>query len=149
MADSEAQENKELTRTVEELCTSMSISYMEMLEGTTMILQVIQQLMQSIKGDIKFDIKHRHNKIEALLKKLWTLTSDEPFYREHNMAFKDDWFKYDKFRDDAAYLARIVLLIADRTYQSSEIQEKIEDFIRTIPQKGIYPDELIDRIKIK
>lgn len=148
MADLEAQENKELTRTVEELCTSMSISYMEMLEGTTMILQVIRQLMASIKGDIHFDIKNRHNKIDALLKKLWTLTSDEPFLREHNMAFKDDWFKYDKFRDDAAYLARLVLLLADRTYQDADLQEEIEKFIKEKPKKNIYPDELIDRIKI-
>ena len=148
MADLEAREKKEVTRTIEEMCTSMSISYMEMLEGTTMILQVIRQLMQAIKGDIHFDIKHRHNKIEALLKKLWALTADEPFMREHNMAFKDDWFKYDKFREDAAYLARVVLLLADRTYQDDNLQDEIEKYIKEKPAKGIYPDDLIDKIKI-
>lgn len=148
MADLEAQENKDAVRSVEELCTSMSICYMEALEATTMILQVIRQLMEAIKGDIHFDIKNRHNKIEALLKKLWTLTCDEPFLREHNMAFKDDWFKYDKFRDDAAYIARLILYIADRTYQNGDLQDKIEQMIKENPGKGIFPDDLIERIKI-
>ena len=133
---------------VEDSLTYVAICYMEVLEGTSMILQVLEKGAEAAGSRLHQRAKQRNNRILFHLKALRQLTSDDPFKNEHQ-AFATDWYKYDDFRRDAAYFARLCLLLTDRTYKDEEFAKEVEEFIRAKAAKGILPDELADYMRIK
>lgn len=136
-----------MEKVVEDRLTYIAICYMEMLEGSAMILRLLEAGAEAAGSHLHQRAKQRNNRILQHLKALRILTQDEPFENEHQ-AFATDWYKYDDFRADAAYLARMALLLTDRTYKDEVFANQIEEFIKTKADKGIIPDELADKMRI-
>ena len=128
--------------------TYLSATYMEVLEGSSMILQVMEREFNKVGAGLHQRVKQRNNRILFHLKALRQLTSDDTYNHEHQ-AFESDWYKYDDFRKDAAYFARIACLIMDRTYDDNQFMNQIEEFIRTKAEKGIIPDSTTDQFRIR
>lgn len=137
-----------MEKIISDRLTSIAIAYMEMLEGSTMILQVLERMAEAAGQSLKREQKLRMTRIQSHLKALRLLTSDDAFANEHQ-AFSSDWLKYDDFRKDAAYFARLVLYLTDRTYRDETFALQVEEFIKTKAAKGILPDELTEKIRIK
>ncbi len=137
-----------MDKIVEERLTYIAITYMEVLEASTMILQLLERGATEAGSRLHQRAKQRNNRILFHLKALRQLTSDDPFENEHQ-AFASDWLKYDFFREDAAYFARIAMLLTDRTYKDDPFRTMIEDFIKTKAGKGIIPDEIVNRLVIR
>lgn len=137
-----------MDKIVEDRLTYLAICYMEMLEGSSMILRLLEEGAEAAGSRLHQRAKQRNNRIRYHLKALRILTVDEPFENEHQ-AFATDWFKYDDFRKDAAYFARIALLLTDRTYKDETFAKQVEEFIKTKAGKGIFPDELAEQMRIR
>lgn len=147
MADLEARENK-MDKIVEDRLTYLAIAYMEMLEGSSMILRVLEQGAEAAGSRLHQRVKQRNTRILQHLKALRQLTSDDTFENEHQ-AFATDWYKYDDFRRDAAYFARIVMYLTDRTYKDEVFANQVEEFIKTKAEKGNIPDEITEQLRIR
>lgn len=147
MVDSEARENK-MDKIVEDRLTYLAIAYMEMLEGSSMILQVLEKGAEAAGSRLHQRVKQRNTRILQHLKALRQLTSDDTFENEHQ-AFATDWYKYDDFRRDAAYFARIVMYLTDRTYKDEVFANQVEEFIKTKAEKGNIPDEITEQLRIR
>lgn len=136
-----------MEKVVEDRLTYLAICYMEMLEGSAMILSLLEEGAEAAGSRLHQRAKQRNNRILQHLKALKILTLDEPFENEHQ-AFASDWYKYDDFRKDAAYFARMALLLTDRTYHDQPFADQVEEFVRSKADKGILPDELADSMRI-
>lgn len=137
-----------MDKTVEDRLTYLAIAYMEMLEGSSMILRVLEKGAEAAGSRLHQRAKQRNNRILQHLKALRILTQDEPFENEHQ-AFATDWFKYDDFRKDAAYFARICMYLTDRTYKDEVFANQVEEFIKTKAEKGNIPDEITEQLRIR
>ncbi|MBE6244235.1 MAG: hypothetical protein E7108_01770 [Bacteroidales bacterium] len=137
-----------MDKIVEDRLTYIAIAYMEMLEGTSMILQVLEKGAKAAGKTLHQRAKQRNNRILFHLKALRQLTSDDPFENEHQV-FSSNWLKYDDFRSDAAYFARLSLFLTDRTYKDDKFRILVEDFIKTKAPKGIIPDNLVNSLTIR
>lgn len=125
----------------------LAIAYMEMLEGSTMLLRLLETEASEAVMHLKREQKQRMNRVLTHLKALKQLTIEDTFANEHQ-AFASDWYKYDDFRKDAAYFARVVMWLTDRTNHDEIFAEQVEEFIKTKAGKGIFPDELIEKMRI-
>ena len=123
-------------------------AYMESLEASSMILQLVEKEFEKVGARLQQRAKQRNKQIQMHLQALRNLTADDMFENEHQ-AFANGWDNYDNFRRDAAYLARLVLLITDRTYLANNELAIIENFIRTRPQRGLIEYEIINKLIIK
>lgn len=137
-----------MDKQTENKLTYLTATYMEVLEASAMLLQVMEQEFTKAGGGLRQRAKQRNNRILFHLKALRQLTSDDTFNHEHQ-AFESDWYKYDDFRRDAAYFARLACLIMDRTWDDNVFMNQIEEFIRTKAEKGIIPDNVTDQFQIK
>lgn len=60
------------------------------------------------------------------------------------------WQDRDDQRSDSNYACRIMMLIADRTAMgNSEAENKIEEFIQSLPENGKVSKEVIDEFRLK
>ena len=128
--------------------TYLAIAYMEMLEGSTMLLKLLETEASEAVMHLKREQKQRMNRVLTHLKALKQLTMEDTFANEHQ-AFASDWYKYDDFRKDAAYFARVVMWLTDRTNHDEIFAEQVEEFIKMKAGKGIFPDELIENLRIR
>lgn len=137
-----------MEKQVENRLTALAVAYMEMLEGSTMLLRLLEEGAKAAKSGLKREQKQRLGRILNHLAALRQLTADDPFLSEHQ-AFAADWYKYDDFRKDAAYFARLVLWLSDRTFQDEPFAAQVETFIKTKAEKGVFPAELVESLRIK
>lgn len=59
------------------------------------------------------------------------------------------WRDRDSQREDANYICRIMMLIADRTAYDESVEKEIEDFIKSIKGKGFVDDDTINLFHLK
>lgn len=122
-------------------------AYMESLEASSMILQLVESEFAKVGAGLQQRAKQRNKQIQMHLQALRNLTADDMFANEHQ-AFASSWNNYDNFRRDAAYLARLVLLITDRTYLANNELAIIENFIRMRPQRGLISNDVVNKLII-
>ena len=122
-------------------------AYLETLEASTMLLQIVEREFAQVGAGLHQRAKQRNKQIQQHITALRHLTVDNVFENEHQ-AFNKDWYRYDDFRKDAAYFARLVLYLTDRTYGDEVFAAQIEEFIKTKAEKGIIPDTITDKIQI-
>lgn len=59
------------------------------------------------------------------------------------------WQDRDCQRTDSNYLCRIILLIADRTAMSDEVEKQIEQYLFSLQQKGMISDDIINSFRLR
>ena len=126
----------------------MIAAYMEMVEGSAMILRIIEREAIKHGASLKQRAKQRNKIILQHIKALRNYTEDDTFENEHQ-AFSENWNNYEKFRLDASIMARICLLLMDRTYKDNDLAVLMEAQLRNKPEKGIIPREIINQLIIK
>lgn len=136
-----------MEKLTEDRLTYLSATYMELLEASTMLLQVMENEFRKVGACLQQRAKQRNNQIQQHLKALRFLTAEDTFNNEHQ-AFESNWLKYDDFRKDAAYFARLACLVMDRTYGDNAFMSQIEQFVRTKAEHGIIPEKTINQFKI-
>ena len=112
-----------------------------------MLRQMEVQLARRGRG-LKFKLKQRHNMMMGTAETLKNFQLN--FWKDYEEAFKDNYSKSDALRQSAAYMARIMLLIADRCYTqedngSMEREQRIERYIYNMPDGGLLDDELLKK----
>ena len=123
-------------------------TYMEMVEGSAMILRIIEREATHQGMHLRQRAKQRNKIILQHIKALRNYTEDDTFEHEHQ-AFSDNWDNYEKFRADASIMARICLLLMDRTYKDNDLAVLMEAYLRNKPEKGVIPREIINQLIIK
>lgn len=126
----------------------LSTAYLEVLEASCMLFHELEKELVAKGKSVQQRVKQRNNRILQHLRALRGLTEEEPFANEHQ-AFQTDWSRYDAFRMDAAYFARLALLITDRTFGDEVFMNQIEQFVCTKANKGVVPDELVEKMRIR
>lgn len=124
-------------------------SYYMLIEAADMMLRYMERLSKARHRELEKRIKERH---KIVLQKTEQLkTTLESFVVDYEKGF-DDYKKYDNLREAAALVARVVLLINDRTLNEEvegERERKIEDYIYYMPEGGLLTDDMLDRFKIR
>lgn len=134
--------------TKEDSLTWIIATYMEMVEGSAMILRIIEKEATRQGMHLRQRAKQRNKIILQHIKALRNYTEDDTFENEHQ-AFSENWDNYEKFRLDASIMARICLLLMDRTYHDNDLAVLMEAQLRNKPEKGIIPREIINELIIK
>ena len=128
--------------------SQMTAVYLEVLETSSMILQELEKMFISKGCSLKQRAKQRNNRILFHLTALKQLTGDDMFTTEHQV-FASNWENWDDMRRDSAYIARIVLLLHDRTWGDGSLMGLTEDFLWHQKEQGIIPEDLIKRFTIR
>ena len=127
-------------------------SYYMLMEAADMMLRQMElQLARRGRG-LKFKLKQRHNLMMGNVDTLKNLQLD--FWSDYREAFKDNYSKSDALRQSAAYMARIMLLIADRCYTQEdngtmEREQRIERYIYNMPDGGLLNDDLLKKFFVR
>lgn len=125
-------------------------TYYYLMEAADMILRESEKLLSSQNKVLQFDIKRRHN---MMMNRIQALKGDQDkFLADYSRAFQGEWLKYDDLRRSGALMARIALLIADRTYSPDSISPKeqmIEKFIYSLPTNSTLSNELLSKFTIR
>ena len=130
---------------------SLVNSYYVLMEGADMLLRRAQTIYNNFGQDINGPMKLRHNRMMQHAKALVNLQED--FFRDYNCFGSGSKYvkTYDAMRDAASYLARLTLLIGDRTCREDEQQarQRIWDYIYYMPEQGLITDRALDFLKIR
>ena len=78
----------------------------------------------------------------------------EDFFKDYEAAFGEQYNKMDDLRVSGAYMARIMLLIADRCYTSQDNgnmdrEQRIERYIYNMPDGGLLNDDLLKKFFVR
>lgn len=138
------QENK-LTQKVKDI-NSLVNSYYIMSESLDMIMREMERQFSSLGKEVKHHVKQRHTEMMRLMRLL--KTTQDKFISDYD-AFKGDWSKYDELRKSGAYIARIMLLIADRTNTEENVENRIEKYLYRLKPQGVVSNELLGKFQIK
>lgn len=127
---------------------SLVSSYYIMAESLDMILREMERQFKSLDKGLKHRVKQRHSEMMRLMQLL--KTTQEKFVQDYE-CFNGEWQKYDDLRSDAAYIARIMLYISDRTFgdDSGKVDREIEAYLMRKKSNGMVSEELINNFKIK
>lgn len=123
-------------------------AYMEVVEASSMILRQVEKRAARLGMNLRQRAKQRNKIVMQHIAALKNYTESDMFENEHQ-AFASDWNNYENFRIDASIMARICLLLMDRTYQDNDLAVLMEAQLRNKPEKGIIPREIINELIIK
>lgn len=144
MAAMEAQANK-LTRKISDI-NSLVNTYYILAETLDMMIREMEAQFNELGKGVKHNVRQRHTEMMRLIRLL--KVNQEKFITDYE-AFKGDWQKYDDLRNSAAYISRIILLIADRTNDRGKVENEIEAYLRRKKTTGVVSDELLDKFYIR
>lgn len=125
---------------------SLTNSYYILSEAADMMMREMEFQFGKLGKGVKHRVKARHNEMMRLMRLL--RTNQDKFLEDYE-AFNGQWEKYDDLRISAAYIARIMLLIADRTNIDDRVDNKIEKYIYNKKPTGVVSEELLSRFVIK
>lgn len=120
-------------------------SYYIMAEALDMLLRRMEVEFEHLGKDVVYSVKSRHTEMMRLMRML--RVNQEKFLKDYE-SFHGEWSKYDELRKSAAYISRIMLLVADRTLDDGKVEKEIEDYIRSLPSTGVVSEELLNNFKI-
>lgn len=125
--------------------------YFVFMEGADMLLRRSESLFNNFGQGWEGARKMRHNRIMRHVQAL-KLELDS-FFKDYECFGKGENYmaKYDAMRDAASYIARLTLLIGDRTCREDEkrVRQNIWDYIYYLPDQGLITDEALDRLKMR
>lgn len=121
-------------------------SYYILAESLDMLLRQMEIEFELLGKGVVHTVKSRHTEMMRLMRLL--KTNQEKFLKDYE-SFKGDWSKYDELRKSAAYISRIMLLVADRTLEDGKVERQIEDYIRSLPSTGAVSEELLQKMRIR
>lgn len=127
-------------------------SYYMLMETADMMLREMEIQLAKRGRLLKQNIKQRYNFMMGKVNALKNLQDD--FWKDYEGAFGDNYNKTDSLRHSAAYMARIMLLIADRCYTQEdngnmEREQRIERYIYNMPDGGLLNDDLLKKFFVR
>lgn len=127
-------------------------SYYMLMEAADMMCRQMEVLLNARKRRVKGKIRQRHNYMMEKVVALRNLQED--FWKDYHEAFGGAYQKTDSLRESAAYMARIMLLIADRCYTQEDNGDRkkermIEEYIYFMPEGGLLKDDFLKRFVIR
>lgn len=137
-----------MTKQEHDMLNELSAIYIEVIETSAMILYELERQFIERGCSLRQHAKQRNNRILSHIKALKQLTSDDMFMNEHQV-FAVNWKCWDDMRRDAAYFARLILLIHDRTAFDNDFMFKVEAFVQNRKEQGLIPQELINKFIIR
>lgn len=126
--------------------------YYMLMEAADMMLRQMEEELGKRGRGLKFKIKQRHNLMMDNVAALKNFQLD--FWKDYEEAFRENYSKSDALRQSSAYMARIMLLIADRCYTkedngSMEREQRIERYIYNMPDGGLLTEDLLKRFFVR
>ena len=124
-------------------------SYYMLVEASCMMLRYLDIMLNKRHATLTKRVKERH---KFLMQKVADLkVATESFDVDYHKGF-DDYHKWDSLRQSSAYIARLLLLIADRTMNepvAGERERKIEEYIYFMSEGGLLTDEMLNYFRIR
>lgn len=123
--------------------------YFMLAEAQDMMLKELQIMLRKRNAELTQRMKQRHTNILNQLTKL--RTSYDSFMWDYHIGLKD-YRKTDNLRHSAAYIARIMLLIADRCNKDEKEgarEQRIERYIHNMPDGGLIDDDFLSKFFIR
>lgn len=125
---------------------SLTNSYYIMAEAMDMILREAEKGLEELGKGLKYEVKHRHKEMMRLIR---LLKANQEKFLEDYACFDGNWDKYDELRKSGAYIARIMLLIADRTNTEENVENRIEKYLYRLKPQGVVSSDLLGKFQIK
>lgn len=127
-------------------------SYYILMEAADMMLRRMEFQLLMRGRCLKHNIKRRHNVMMEKVAAMKNLSED--FFKDYEAAFGEQYNKMDDLRVSGAYMARIMLLIADRCYTQEdngnmEREQRIERYIYNMPDGGLLNDNLLKKFFVR
>lgn len=125
-------------------------AYYVLAEASDMMLRHVEFLLDLRGRKLHQRVKQRHVR---LMDKIQKLKAEYDNFQEcYDNSFNGDYSKQDDVRKSAAYIARILLLVADRCYTDKEGGGKerlIEEYIYHMPEKGFVTKRMLESFIIR
>ena len=142
---------REMTENEKNELNSVINSYYVLMEAADMLLRRGQTIFNNFGQDVNGPMKMRHRRMMQYMESL--KNTQETFFKDYDCFGKDERYmaKYDMLRDAASYIARLTLLIGDRSCREDEkrVRQNIWDYIYYMPEQGLIADEALDKLKIR
>lgn len=142
---------REMTEEEKNEINSLINSYYVLMEASDMLLRRAEMLFANFNQGLKGPVKVRHNRMMSHIAAL--KREQDTFFNDYNCFGKDERYiaKYDMMRDCASYLARLTLLIGDRSCRDDEkaVRQRIWDYIYYMPEQGLIKDKALDYLKLR
>lgn len=146
MADKELREMSQLDK--EQMISTNA--YYVLAEASDMMLRYMEFVLAMRKRGLHQRVKQRHNR---LMDKIDKLKNEYLNYQEcYDVSFGGDYSKQDDVRKSAAYIARLLLLVADRCFaeENGGTKERmIEEYIYHMPENGFVNDRMLGSFRIR
>lgn len=114
------------------------------------MLREAERIFNANGKGIKKEVKMRHSQFLRHAKALHNLNGR--LWDDYQNAYKDKWQKTDELRRIASYMARLMMLIADRCSDPADdwyVEDKIMRMVQELPEKGLVSQELVDEMKMR
>lgn len=142
---------REMTEEEKNEINSLVNSYYVLMEAADMMLRRSEALFNNFGKAWHGDKKMRHNRMMQHYKALKNI--QDTFFDDYDCfgAGVGYMAKYDMMREAASYIARMTLLIGDRTCREDEkqVRKNIWDYIYYMPEQGLVKDKLLDDLKMR
>lgn len=146
MADKDLREMSQLDK--EQMISTNA--YYVLAEASDMMLRYMEFVLAMRKRVLHQRVKQRHNR---LMDKIDKLKNEYLNYQEcYDVSFGGDYSKQDDVRKSAAYIARLLLLVADRCFaeEAGGTKERmIEEYIYHMPENGFVNDRMLGSFRIR
>ena len=138
---------KHLSQESLKITTNLTNTYYILMEAADMVLRETKGIFEFYDKSLSGKAKQRHNQIMFHTRTLENLF--DKFIEDYE-CFKGNWDRHTELRSSGAYIARVSLLIGDRTaFDAAPREVDIEKFIYEMPPNGYAPDNLLGRFKIR
>lgn len=109
------------------------------------LLSLIVNNFEYIRYGEEFQDKKRMNKIGELFKEIKSINErmNEPFWDSL------DGKIFDELRRESNDVLRIIALGCDRCLRESFKWDMIEEFIKTMPSKGLFDDQFVEQFRLR
>lgn len=143
--------NKEEIEGIRDEINACVNSYFVLCEAADMVLRNAEELFNCFDEGLKHKVKQRHNDMMAHIKAINNIM--DTFFESYECFGSGEEFisKIDMLRNSAAFIARLVLLIGDRSCRDDEkqVMKRIEEYIYYMPEQGLINDKVLNKFKVK
>lgn len=119
-------------------------------EASDMLLRSAEKMYAKYNVGVRQEVKMRHNQFMRQAKLVHNL--NERLMDDYCVAFGNKIQHIDEILRIASYMARIMMLIADRcsgTDTEHAMEQRIYNYIKRLPETGCVSKECIESLKFK
>lgn len=124
----------------------LNIWYIMIQAGYLLLDEAGKRLMEK-KYCLKYRQKYIYNKIMQEMERIKKLYDE--FDDDFIQSLSDDYRQYDWIREDANEMNRLLLLFADRCSPDEDAKNRLFKFLRSLPEHGHAPEELVETFRMK